>query len=138
MKYILLGTISEQWAAKHAERVTRARAKLKELRITLESVYYTQGEFDFVDVVEAPDPEAALAFSLWYAKEGHGRLRTLPAFDSETMERATKKAKSAGSASPYGQARVRCSTPLRPSWEDVLSLDVCQIFRLKRTVEYAE
>ncbi|MGH8613571.1 MAG: hypothetical protein ACREYF_16530 [Gammaproteobacteria bacterium] len=42
MKYILLGTISEQWAAKHAERVTRAKAKLQELKITLESVYYTQ------------------------------------------------------------------------------------------------
>ncbi|MGH2397032.1 MAG: GYD domain-containing protein [Gammaproteobacteria bacterium] len=97
MKYILLGTISEQWAAKHAERVTRAKAKLQELGIMLESVYYTQGEFDFVDVVEAPDPEAALAFSLWYAKEGHGRIQTLPGFDSETMERATKKAKSAGS-----------------------------------------
>lgn len=97
MKYIMLGTISEQWVSKHADRTTRAKAKLQELGITLESVYYTQGAFDFVDTVEAPDPEAALAFS-GYAKEGYGRIQTLPAFDSETMERATKKSKSSGSA----------------------------------------
>ncbi len=98
MKYIMLGTISEQWVSKHADRTTRAKAKLQELGITLESVYYTQGAFDFVDTVDAPDPEAALAFSVWYAKEGYGRIQTLSAFDSETMERATKKGKSSGAA----------------------------------------
>ncbi len=98
MKYIMLGTISEQWASKHAERTARAKAKLQQLGIKLESAYYTQGEFDFVDVADAPEPEAALAFSVWYAEKGYGRIQTLPAFDTETMERAAKKAKSGGPA----------------------------------------
>ncbi len=60
MKYVLLGTLSTDWAAKHGQRVESATAKLKELGITLEAVYYTQGQYDFVDVVDAPEPEALL------------------------------------------------------------------------------
>ncbi len=56
MKYVLLGTLSTEWAAKHGQRVESATAKLKELGITLEAIYYTQGQYDFVDVVDTPDP----------------------------------------------------------------------------------
>jgi uncharacterized protein with GYD domain len=45
-----------------------------------------------VDVIDSPDPEAALAFPVWYANQGHGRIQTLPAFDLDAMERATQKA----------------------------------------------
>ena len=91
MKYILLGTLSAEWAKKHRQRVESATAKLKELGMTMETYYYTQGEFDFVDVVEG-DPEALLAFSLWYAARGYGRIRSMPAFDSETHARAAERA----------------------------------------------
>ena len=39
MKYVLLGTLSTDWAAKHGQRVESATAKLKELGITLEAIY---------------------------------------------------------------------------------------------------
>jgi uncharacterized protein with GYD domain len=93
MKYVLLGTLSPDWATKHAERVAKARAKLDKLGIRLESVHYTQGPFDFVDVVDAPNAEAMLAFSVWYSGEGLGRLQSLPAFDSPSFEAAVGRAK---------------------------------------------
>ena len=68
MKYIFLGTIGTSWLSKQGERYMKASAKLKQLGINLESVHYTQGQYDFVDVVDAPGPEAVLAFSIWYTK----------------------------------------------------------------------
>ena len=84
MKYVLLGSLSDKWATKQAQRTKGAKVKL-------EAVYYTQGEFDFVDVVNAPNAEAVLAFSVWYAKQGYGRIRSMPAFDEKAMSTALKK-----------------------------------------------
>ena len=55
-------------------------------------LYYTQGQYDFVDVVDAPNPEAVLAFSVWYANKGFGRLQSMPAFDEKAMDKAVKRA----------------------------------------------
>jgi len=52
MKYVLLGTLSPGFLTKQEKRTSNARAKLKELGIRLESVHYTQGQYDFVDIVE--------------------------------------------------------------------------------------
>lgn len=92
MKYVLLGTLGPKWAGRHAERTDQAKAKLKELEIKLEGVYYTQGEVDFVDIVDAPSAEAMLAFSIWYVKQDYGRFRSLPAFDDAAMRAALAKA----------------------------------------------
>jgi uncharacterized protein with GYD domain len=92
MKYVLLGSIDTAWVGRHAERTKLAKAKLQDLGVTLDAVYYTQGPYDFVDVIDSPDPEAALAFSVWYANQGYGRIQTLPAFDLDAMERATQRA----------------------------------------------
>lgn len=92
MKYVLLGTLSADWAERHGERTDQAKKKLAELNIKLEAVYYTQGEVDFVDIVDAPDPDAMLAFSIWYVKQGFGRFHTLPAFDDAAMRAALGKA----------------------------------------------
>jgi uncharacterized protein with GYD domain len=92
MKYVILGMLDAAWAGNHADRVKKAEAKLKELGIKLNSIHYTQGRVDFVDVVDAPDPEAMLSFSVWYASQGFGRLESLPAFDTKEFEAATKKA----------------------------------------------
>ncbi len=91
MKYVLLGTLSTDWVAKHGQRVESATAKLKELGITLEAIYYTQGQYDFVDVVDAPEPEALLTFSVWYVTQGFGHIQSMPAFDPDTLARAAAK-----------------------------------------------
>jgi uncharacterized protein with GYD domain len=91
MKYVMLGTLGAGSMKKQEVRTTTARAKLKELGMRLESVYYTQGPYDFVDVVEAPSAEAMLAFSVWYSEQGFGKLQSLPAFDERTMVKALSK-----------------------------------------------
>lgn len=90
VKYVLLGTINAEWVQKHTERTKDAKAKLQALGITLDAVYYTQGPYDFVDVIDAPSGEAALAFSVWYASRDYGRIQTLPAFDEAAMEQAAR------------------------------------------------
>lgn len=92
MKYVMLGKLDAAWAGKHAERVRKAEAKLKDLAIKLESIYYTQGRYDFVDVVDAPDPEAMLTFSVWYTGQGFGRVQSLPAFEPKAFAAAVTKA----------------------------------------------
>jgi len=92
MKYVMLGLLDAAWAGKHADRVKPAEAKLKQLGIKLESIHYTQGQFDFVDVVDAPDPEAMLSFSVWYGAQGFGRIHSLPAFEPRAFDAAVRKA----------------------------------------------
>jgi uncharacterized protein with GYD domain len=92
MKYVLLGNLSPEWASKQSERVGKARAKLDKLGIKIESIHYTQGYYDFVDIVDAANPEAVLAFSVWYAANGLGRIQSMPAFEPKTFETAIKHA----------------------------------------------
>ena len=91
MKYVLLGQQSAEWLGKHEQRNRLARAKAKELGIRIVSVLYTQGQYEFVDVVEAPSPEAMLSFSVWYASQGFGSFQSMPAFDGKTMAAASKQ-----------------------------------------------
>ena len=91
MKYILLGSIDSKWLNKQSERYTKSSEKLKQLNIKLENVYYTQGQYDFVDVITAPGPESVLSFSIWYADKGFGRIQTLPAFGDKVMKKAQNK-----------------------------------------------
>ena len=91
MRYILLGSLSADWASRQTQRTKGAKAMLKKLQIKLESVNYTQGAYDFVDTVDAPNAEAMLTFSIWYAKKGYGRITSMPAFDAKALEAAIKR-----------------------------------------------
>jgi uncharacterized protein with GYD domain len=88
MKYVLLGQLSSEWAARQEPRLASVQEKLAELGIKLDAVYYTQGRFDFVDIVDTPTPEALLTFTIWYATEGFGRIQSMPAFEPDTLLRA--------------------------------------------------
>jgi uncharacterized protein with GYD domain len=92
MKYVLLGNLSPEWANKQSERIGKAKAKLDKLGIKIDSIHYTQGYYDFIDIVDAPKPEAMLAFSVWYSAQGLGRIQSMPAFDAKSFETAIKDA----------------------------------------------
>jgi uncharacterized protein with GYD domain len=92
MKYVLLGNLSPEWASKQSERIGKAKAKLEKLGIKIESIHYTQGYYDFIDIVDAPNAEAVLAFSVWYSAHGLGRIQSMPAFDAKHFESAIKNA----------------------------------------------
>lgn len=91
MRYVYYGSMDPQWTTRTEERWRYVSSKLKDLGITIEALYYTQGEFDFIEVVEAPDAVAALAYSIWFAREGFGRIRTMPAFTRDEMIAAVDK-----------------------------------------------
>ncbi len=90
MKYIFLGTIAPEWIARHKKRLQSCKVKADELGMSFEAIYYTQGIYDFVDVVEASDTYIVLGFSLWYAKQGYGKITTMPAFDEAAMEKVVE------------------------------------------------
>ncbi len=87
MRYVLLGKLNPEWIDK-GERFTNAKAKAEELGVTIETVLYTQGSYDFVDVISTDDPTAAVAFSAWYAAQGYGAITTMPAFSTEEFGQA--------------------------------------------------
>lgn len=91
MKYVMLGHLGPQWITRHEERVDRVMAKFAELGITLETVYYTQGRYDFIDIVETPSAEALLAFAAWYSHEGLGHVESMPAFGTEALAEAVSR-----------------------------------------------
>ena len=88
MKYVYYGTMDPMWTTRTEERWKIVAPKLAELGITIEALYYTQGEFDFIEIVECDDPQAVLAYSIWMAKEGIARTRTMPAFAKEDFDGA--------------------------------------------------
>ena len=93
MKYVLLGSIAPSWIGKQTERLTKSNTKLKQLGITQESVLYTQGQYDFVETIDAPGPESVLGFTIWSSKKGFGSIQTLPAFGDKTIRNIIKKGK---------------------------------------------
>ena len=95
MKYVLLAKISPEWIRRWDERVKAAVAQMKKLGITVEAGGYTQGEYDFVDFVDCKDPQAVLAYSIWYASEGFGSILTLPAFSGAEIKAARSRNKPA-------------------------------------------
>ena len=91
MKYVLLGSISPSWRSKQAERLTKSNEKLKKLCIKQESVLYTQGQYDFIETIEAPGPSSVLGFTIWYSKKGFGTIQTLPAFEDKEIRKIIEK-----------------------------------------------
>ena len=55
------------------------------------SLFHIERRHDFVDVVDAPEPDALLTFSLWYVSQGYGRVEAMPAFDMDTLAGAAEK-----------------------------------------------
>ena len=89
MKYVLLGTLDPGWASKQTERTAKAKKKLDTLGIKLESVHYTQGYYDFVDVVDSPDPDAML---LEFLQSTYVAAATTAHWDREALERPHREA----------------------------------------------
>ncbi|MGF1511307.1 MAG: GYD domain-containing protein [Myxococcota bacterium] len=90
MKYVVLGKIGPRWGEDPVKRVEAVHTKLHELNITPETILYTQGPYDFVEVVRG-EPRAMLALSLWYNTQGFGQLTTLPAFTMPEVHEAVEQ-----------------------------------------------
>ena len=100
------GYTSAAWGAQIGNPQNRAeqlRPVIEGLGGTLESLYYTFGEYDIVGIAQFPDNQAAAAFSLAASAGGSvSSLKTTPLLTAEEGMEAMRKAGSSGYRPPSG------------------------------------
>jgi uncharacterized protein with GYD domain len=80
--YILLSTLSQQGVQtlrSNPDRLREVNRDVEELGAKVLHQWATLGEFDFVNIVEAPDEGAIARISVALAARGSTKIRTLPA-----------------------------------------------------------
>ena len=80
--FILLSTLTQQGVQtlkSNPERLRQVNADVEELGCRVLHQWATLGEFDFVNVVEAPDTATIARVSIALGARGSTRVETLPA-----------------------------------------------------------
>ena len=86
--FILLSTLTQQGVQtlkSNPERLRQVNADVEELGCKVLHQWATLGEFDFVNVVEAPDAATIARVSIALGARGSAKLQTLTALDIERM-----------------------------------------------------
>ena len=89
--YILLSTLTQQGVQtlkSNPERLRQVNEDIDELGCKVLHQWATLGEFDFINVVEAPDVATVAKVSIALAARGSTRIETLPALEVEDFLRA--------------------------------------------------
>jgi uncharacterized protein with GYD domain len=92
--YVTLSNFTEQGMKNIKDTAKRAEAFKKaaqEAGITIKELLWTQGQYDVVAVLEAPDEIAASALALSVGKLGNITGQTLRAFTATEMEKILQK-----------------------------------------------
>jgi uncharacterized protein with GYD domain len=87
--YIVLYKYTDEGAKKMKDTVKRAqeaRADNERRGFTVQGLYWTQGRYDLIAVVDAPDEASMMAGLLNIAGAGNVRSETLRAFTESEME----------------------------------------------------
>ena len=74
-----------------AERVDHEAEIRKRAGVDLKEIYWTQGPYDLVAIIEGPDDESIAAAMLGVVAHGNSRTTTLRAFDRDEYERILAK-----------------------------------------------
>ncbi|CAM5248966.1 GYD domain-containing protein [Streptomyces antimycoticus] len=93
--YITLLNWTERGVSAYKDTARRAEdfsAALNKLGARLVDIYWTDGPYDLVCIIEAPDDETATAASLRLGALGNVRTTTLRAFGREEMRGIIAKA----------------------------------------------
>lgn len=97
--YVVLYSMTDQGAKNIdslPERVRQARTAAEQAGIKVHGWYLTEGRYDVVTVVEAPDEQTVVAGVLAIARNGNFRSETLRAFDENEMEQIIQKLTGSG------------------------------------------
>ena len=89
--YVLLSRLSAQGVAtlkSNPDRLLEVNRDVEELGARVLHQWATLGEFDFVNVVEAPDLATVAKVSVSLGARGSTRIETLPALEIEDFLRA--------------------------------------------------
>jgi uncharacterized protein with GYD domain len=92
--YVLLDHFTDQGIRNVKDTLKRSqtfRQLAKKHGATVREVFWTQGQYDVVSIVEAPDDQAVAALSLSVESAGNVRIQTLRAFTAEEMEKILGK-----------------------------------------------
>ncbi len=92
--YVVLYTFTDQGRKDAKGTVTRARearAQNEQRGFKVQGLYWTQGQYDLVAIVEAPDEQAMMAGLFNIAGAGNARSETLRAFTEQEMEQVISK-----------------------------------------------
>ena len=92
--YVSLIKWTDQGVRNAKDTVQRARAFRGDVERRggkLQSIYWTQGQYDLVATIEAPDDQTAMAALLALSGLGNVRTETLPAFSETEMESIIQK-----------------------------------------------
>jgi uncharacterized protein with GYD domain len=94
LTFITLCTFTDQGirtikdSTKRADMAMEAASKFGS---KMTHLYWTQGQFDLIAILEAPDEESATALGLAIAAGGNVRMQTLRAFDKTAMNTILSK-----------------------------------------------
>ena len=86
--YVVLANFTNQGIRNVKDSPKRADAfkqMAKTFGVTVKEIVWTQGRYDVVTVVEAPDESAAMSLSLSLSALGNVRTETLRAFSAAEM-----------------------------------------------------
>ena len=75
-------------STKRADMVMEAASKFGS---KMTQLYWTQGQFDLISIIESPDEASAAAFGLAIASSGNIRMQTLRAFNRTEMNNILAK-----------------------------------------------
>lgn len=92
--YVVLGNFTDQGVRNVKESPKRADAfkeMAKTFGVTVKEIVWTQGRYDVVTVLEAPDEAAAMSLSLSLSALGNVRTETLRAFSAADMTKIVGK-----------------------------------------------
>ncbi|MEZ4501433.1 MAG: GYD domain-containing protein [Dehalococcoidia bacterium] len=91
VRYVVLYRFTEQ-GRRHLKETVHQSQTIREINETagfnVIGIYYTQGQYDIVAVVEAPSEDAMLTGLFAIAEGGNVVSETLRAFTPEEMQRA--------------------------------------------------
>jgi uncharacterized protein with GYD domain len=88
--YVMLSRLSQQGVQTlkaNPDRLREVNRDVEELGAKVLHQWATLGEFDFVNVVEAPDTETVARVSVALAARGSTRIETLPALTIDDFVR---------------------------------------------------
>jgi len=80
--YIMLSTLTPegvQTIKNNPSRIKEVNREVEQLGATVKAQWATLGEFDFINVIEAPDEKTMARVSLELGSRGTGRYETLAA-----------------------------------------------------------
>ncbi|MGV7216187.1 GYD domain-containing protein [Bradyrhizobium sp. UFLA05-109] len=92
--YVVLGNFTDQGIRNVKDSPKRADAfkeMAKTFGVTVKELVWTQGRYDFVTLLEAPDEAAAMSLSVSVGALGNVRTETLRAFSGAEMTKIVGK-----------------------------------------------